>query len=87
MPDGPSYMSEAMNANYLTYSYVDWNMSTTWISTYASETIEFHTPSEHSINGKHFALEMQMVHKYWNLTEYFIPNDTGNMSYGERKGE
>ncbi len=29
----------------------------------------FHSPSEHTLNGQHFPLEMHMVHKlFWNTT-------------------
>ena len=56
MPEGPSLKSDAENINFLTYSHIDWNESTTYISIYASESIEFRHPAEHTINGKEFAL-------------------------------
>lgn len=30
---------------------------------------------------------MQLVHKYYNLSQWFIPNDTAAMNYTERDNE
>lgn len=76
MEEGQSLTSSAENTNYLTYSVIDWNTSTTYISIFNALQVHYHAPSEHTINGKHFDLEMHLVHTYWNLTSYFIPNDT-----------
>ena len=70
--EGFDYRNEQNGTIYLTQDTIKWTPITNgMIDVYDQEnnlsrfylrSISFRTPSEHTVNGKHYDLEMQMIH-------------------------
>lgn len=78
--EGRTLTTDAMDVNYLTYSMINWTTLTAHVAVYNSLQLHYHSPSEHTINGEHYDLEMHLVHTYMNNTGEIIPNKTEGLN-------
>ena len=75
-PDMPHWIKKDLNVTYMVFgdlgTYTNANPASFAISEYQAFQFHFHAPSEHTINGNYYDLEMHIVHNAISqpLTEY-----------------
>ena len=74
----------AENINFISLTKIDtkdWRIFDADYTLYSSLQVHYHTPSEHTINGMHYDLEMHMVHQFSDMAEMYKPNNTEDTMY------
>ena len=75
-PDMPYWVKQNLNVTYAVYgdlgTYINSNPTSLSLSEYQGYQFHWHAPSEHTLNGNHYDLEMHIVHfsNYQPITEY-----------------